>query len=72
MVRRRHISYGTQTIEGTASRYTFMSVVATTRKLGLSFFEYVRDRISQIGNIPSLATMIYVRGAWRQPYRHPC
>ncbi|WP_375495217.1 hypothetical protein [uncultured Nostoc sp.] len=25
-----------------------------TRKLGISFFEYIRDRISQLGNIPSL------------------
>ncbi|MEM1173052.1 MAG: transposase [Cyanobacteria bacterium P01_H01_bin.35] len=69
MVRRRHISYGTQTIEGAASWDTFMSLVATTRKLGLSFFKYVRDRISQTRNIPPLATIIYVRGAWRQPYR---
>ncbi|WP_293064563.1 transposase [Okeania sp. SIO2B3] len=38
MVRRRHISYGTQTIEGTASWDTFMSLVATTRKLGPSLF----------------------------------
>ncbi|WP_293159592.1 hypothetical protein [Okeania sp. SIO2C9] len=50
MVRRRNISYGTQTAEGTASWHTFMSLVATTRKLGLSFFEYVHDRISQIGH----------------------
>jgi hypothetical protein len=35
-----------------------MSLVATTRKLGISFFEYVRDRISQAGRIPSLATII--------------
>jgi hypothetical protein len=35
-----------------------MSLVATTRKLRISFFEYVRDRISQLGNIPSLATII--------------
>jgi hypothetical protein len=35
-----------------------MSLVATTRQLGISFFEYVRDRISQLGNIPSLATII--------------
>ncbi|MEH2264062.1 hypothetical protein [Nostoc sp.] len=35
-----------------------MSLVATTRKLGISFFEYVRDRISRIGNIPSLGTII--------------
>ena len=36
----------------------FMSLVATTRQLEISFFEYVRDRISQLGNIPSLATII--------------
>ncbi|MEB3342964.1 hypothetical protein [Okeania sp.] len=50
MVRRRDISYGTQTTEGNASWDTFMSLVSTTRKLGLSFFEYVRHRIAQIGN----------------------
>ncbi|MEA5583748.1 hypothetical protein VB620_20715 [Nodularia harveyana UHCC-0300] len=35
-----------------------MSLVATTRKLGISFFEYVRDRISQLGDIPSLGSII--------------
>ena len=58
MVQRRNISYATQTLEGTQAWDTFMSLVATTRKLGISFFEYVRDRISQLGNIPSLATII--------------
>ncbi|MBD2279359.1 hypothetical protein [Aphanizomenon flos-aquae] len=29
-----------------------MSLVATTRQLGISFFEYILDRISQVGNIP--------------------
>ncbi|NEQ78564.1 MAG: transposase [Okeania sp. SIO2C9] len=63
MVRRRNISYGTQTTEGTASWDTFMSLVATTRKLGLSFFEYVRDRILRAGNIPSLASIIRDRSS---------
>ena len=58
MVQRRNISYATQTPEGTKAWDTFMSLVATTRKLGISFFEYVRDRISRIGNIPSLGTII--------------
>ncbi|MEH2261448.1 IS66 family transposase [Nostoc sp.] len=58
MVQRRNISYATQTLEGTQARETFMSLVATTRKLGISFFEYIRDRISQLGHIPSLATII--------------
>ncbi len=42
MVQRRNISYATQTAEGTKAWDTFMSLVATTRKLGISFFEYVR------------------------------
>ena len=58
MVQRRNISYATQTTEGTQAWDTFMSLVATTRKLGISFFEYIRDRISQVGDIPSLATII--------------
>ena len=31
-----------------------MSLVDTTHKLGVSFFEYMRDPISKIGDIPSL------------------
>ena len=58
MVQRRNISYATQTLEGTQAWDTFMSLVATTRQLGISFFEYIRDRISQVENIPSLATII--------------
>jgi hypothetical protein len=58
MVQRRNISYATQTTEGTKAWDTFMSLVATTRKLGISFFEYVRDRISETRTIPSLATIL--------------
>jgi hypothetical protein len=35
-----------------------MSLVATTRKLRVSFFEYVRDRITRTENIESLAQII--------------
>ncbi|MEH2257131.1 hypothetical protein [Nostoc sp.] len=35
-----------------------MSHVDTTRKLGISFFEYMRDRISRIGDISSLGSII--------------
>ena len=54
MVRRRNISYATQTQQGTKAWDIFMSLVDTARKLGISFFEYMRDRISRVGNIPSL------------------
>jgi hypothetical protein len=60
MVQRRNISYATQTIEGTQAWDTFMSLVATTRQLGISFFDYVRDRISQLGN-HSLSLHYYSR-----------
>ena len=59
----RNISYATQTVEGTQAWDTFMSLVATTRQLGISFFEYIRDRISQVGNIPSLASIIREKSA---------
>jgi Transposase IS66 family len=58
MVQRRKISYATQTEQGTKAWDIFMSLVATTRKLSISFFEYIRDRISMIGSIPSLGSII--------------
>ncbi len=58
IVQRRNISYATQTCEGTKTMDIFMSLVATTRKLGISFLEYMHERISHLGNIPSLGTII--------------
>ena len=58
IVQRRNISYATQTCEGTKAMDIFMSLVDTTRKLGISFFEYMQDRISHLGNIPSLGMII--------------
>jgi hypothetical protein len=63
MVQRRNISYATQTTEGTKAWDTFMSLVATTRKLGISFFEYMRDRIYEINKLPALATIIREKSA---------
>merc|ERR1711978_328270 len=54
MVLRRKISYSTQTWMGTKSWDIFMSLVDTTRKLGISFFEYISDRTSKAGRIPPL------------------
>lgn len=58
MVQRRNISYGTQSEQGTKAWDVFMSLVATTRKLEVSFYEYLRDRLSQIGKIPPLGAII--------------
>lgn len=63
MVQRRNISYATQTPEGTKAGDMFMSLVDTTRKLGISFFHYVRDRITQSRIIPPLADTIRAQAA---------
>ena len=58
MVQRCNISYATQTEQGTKAWDIFMSLFDTTRKLGISFYEYMRDHISQIENIPPLGIII--------------
>ena len=63
MVQGRNISYATQTLKGTQPWDTFMYLVATTRKLGISFFEYIRDPICKVGNIPCLPTIFYEKSA---------
>jgi hypothetical protein len=63
MVQGRNISYAAQILEGTQPWDTFMCLVATAHRLGISFFEYISDRISQVGNIPCLATILYEESA---------
>ena len=45
-------------LSGTKAWDTFLSLVSTTRKLGISFFEYVSERLKETGTIPSLAALI--------------
>jgi hypothetical protein len=35
-----------------------MSLAATASKLGISFYQYIHDRISKANEIPSLASLI--------------
>lgn len=74
MVQRRNISYATQTEQGTQAWDLWMSLVATTRKLGISFLEYLRDRILEVGKIPALGAVIREKaiahplgGSWVSP-----
>ncbi len=60
-VRKRDISFGPRTQEGVKAWDTFMSLVATTKKLGISFHQYVHDRVSKAGQVPSLASLIEAR-----------
>jgi FtsZ-binding cell division protein ZapB len=57
-VRKRAISFGPRTVEGVKAWDTFMSLAATSRKLGVNFLQYLHDRITGSNQIPSLATII--------------
>ena len=62
-VRKRDASYQTWTAEGTRAWDTFMSIFDTCRKLGVSFHDYLLDRISRAYAMPSLASLIRERAA---------
>jgi len=57
-VRKRDISFGPRTLEGRKAWDTFMSLAETTKKLGVSFYAYLRDRITGTYAIPPLAELI--------------
>jgi hypothetical protein len=57
-VRRRKISFGTRSEDGTKAWDTFATLEATAKKLGVSFYEYIYDRISGAYRMPSLADLI--------------
>ena len=44
--------------DGTKAWETFMSLAATTRKLGVNFYRYIHDRISGVNQIPHLSSII--------------
>jgi len=56
--RRRDVSLQTKTSEGTKSKDTMMSIVETCKKLGISAYEFIYDRVNKIYKYPSLAQMI--------------
>jgi hypothetical protein len=62
-VRKRDVSFGPRSLAGSAAWDTFMTLAATTRKLGLDFAAYLRDRFTQAGQIPPLADLITARAA---------
>jgi hypothetical protein len=58
MVKKRHISAGTRSEVGRQCRDTFASLKKTCRKQGISFWEYLKDRVAGLNAIPSLAELI--------------
>jgi hypothetical protein len=62
-VKWRKISGGTRSKLGRRCRDTFASLKKTCRKLGISFWDYLNDRIEQTGAIPPLPDIIRERAA---------
>jgi hypothetical protein len=60
-VRKRDVSFGPRTEDGKRGWDIFMTLSETAKKLGVSFFDYVRDRVSQRFDLPSLADLIRQR-----------
>jgi hypothetical protein len=60
-VRKKKVSGGTRSDTGRQCRDTFSSLKKTCRKLGISFWSYLVDRISCSDQIPSLSHIIEQR-----------
>jgi hypothetical protein len=60
-VRKRDVSFGPRTEDGKRAWDTFATLAATTKKLGVSFYCYIHDRISGANHIPYLADLIEQR-----------
>jgi hypothetical protein len=58
MVKKRKIGAGTRSEDGRRCRDTFASLKKTCRKHGLSFWEYLKDRVAGRNTIPPLAELI--------------
>jgi len=66
-VRKRDVSFGPRTAQGKAAWDTFQTLVETTRKLGVRFSDYLRDRLVGAAQIPRLDLLLQTRAALLQP-----
>jgi len=57
-VKRRKISGGTRSSAGRRCRDTFASLKKTCRKLGVCFWDYLKDRVAGLGQLSRLADII--------------
>jgi hypothetical protein len=60
-VRKRDVSFGPRTPDGVRAWDTFATLAATAKKLGVSFYHYLHDRISAENQIALLADLFVAR-----------
>jgi hypothetical protein len=58
IVRKRGISLQTWSNEGSKGKDAFLTIIETTKKLGVSFIKYLQDRITQKFLTLSLASLV--------------
>jgi len=59
-VRKRDVSFGPRTLAGVRAWDTFATLAATSKKLDVSFYQYIHDRISGTNLIPPLADLVTI------------
>jgi len=60
-VRKRDVSFGPRTPLGVQAWDSFMTLADTARKLKISFYAYIQDRICGTNQIPPMATLVTQR-----------
>jgi len=60
-VRKRDVSFGPRTEDGLRAWDTFATLAETTKKLSVSFYHYLNDRISDANQISPLANLASLR-----------
>jgi Transposase IS66 family len=65
-VRKRDVSFGPRTLDGAQAWDTFMTLTATAKKLGVSIYHYIHDRVSGAHEMSDLADLIRERAS-QQP-----
>jgi Transposase IS66 family len=60
-VRKRDASFGPRTAAGRAAWDTFHTLAATTQQLGVSFYAFLKDRLTRAGTVPPLDALLTER-----------
>lgn len=66
-VRKRDVSFGPRSEEGVTAWDTFMTLTETAKKLSVSFFAYIFDRISGANKMVKLADLISAKAKEMRP-----
>lgn len=62
-VRKRDVSFGPRTEAGAMAWDSFQTLAATAAKLGISFHDYVRDRVTGARTLPAMADVLRTQAA---------